>query len=283
MKRAVIAAVCVLCAGMLFAADRIKIVTSIVPLYNITKAIAGVRADISEMVPPGASPHTFSPKPSQMIALAGADVFIQAGAGMEFWADKLIQASGNKKLKVLKMTDGLKLIAGDEDEPSGNPHVWLDPVIVKSFCKKIYETLAKLSPENRDYFRGNFEKFSGVLDKLDSYITGEVKKFKIKELVSFHPAWVYFESRYGLKEIAVIEVVPGREPTPKELMKIVAQVKKYGIKTIFAETTLPRKAADVIAQEAGAKVLLLDPEGGAGEDYITFMRRNFDVIKEAMK
>lgn len=283
MKRTLMAVFCVLLATGAQAADKLKIVTSIIPLYNITRAIAGDRAEISEMVPPGMSPHTFSPKPSQMAELAGADVFIEAGAGMEFWADKLVSASGNRKMIILKMTDGLKLIAGDEDEPSGNPHVWLDPVIAKGFSEKIYKTLAGLSPGDRDYFRANYEKFSAGINKLNSYISGEAKKFKIRELVSFHPAWVYFESRYGLKEIAVIEVVPGREPTPKELINIVGQVKKYGIKTIFAETTLPRKAADVIAQEAGVKVLLLDPEGGDGEDYITFMKKNFDIMKEGME
>ena len=271
-------------------AGRLKIVTSIIPLCDITAAIAGDKAEVQAMVPPGTSPHVFSPKPSQLKAMADADMFIQVGSGMEFWAGKMIMASGNKKFDIVTITDGMKLFAGDSDEPvdksgrrTGNPHVWLDPVLVKEFSGRICVEMAKLDPADAAYFRANYFKFSAGLDKLDSYFRVETKKFRVKELVSFHPAWTYFEARYGLKEIAVIEAVPGKEPSPKELQNIIEEVKKYSIKTIFAETYLSRKAADVIAKEAGVNVLILNPEGGEGEDYITFMKKNFDVIKEAME
>lgn len=283
MKRAIIAVFCVLYAGMVFAADRINIVASIIPLYNIVKAVAGDRAVISFMVPPGTSPHTFSPKPSQLISLAKADIFIRVGAGLDFWADKMIEASGNKKVTVLAMTDGIKLIAGDADEQAGNPHVWLDPINAIEFSGKIYKALAAKDPKNSAYYLDNLNKFTGEIRKLDIDMAAGAAKFRIKEVVSFHPAWVYFERRYGLKEAAVIETTPGREPSPRELIAIVDKIKKYGIKTIFAETTLPRKAADVIAREAGVNVLVLNPEGGDGESYTEFMMNNFNIMKEAMQ
>jgi len=274
----------------IFAADRIKIVTSIVPLYNITAAIAGDKADIMSMVPPGSSPHTFSPKPSQLKAMADADLFIQVGSGMEFWADKIVKASDNKKLQILTITDGIKLLAGDSDEPvdksgrrAGNPHVWLDPVITKGFSGRICGVLSKLDPADSAYFTANYKKFGVELDRLDRYFSAETKKFTLKEVISFHPAWVYFEARYGLKEAGVIEAVPGREPTPRDLEIIIAKIKEYGIRTIFAEPQLPRKAADVIAKEAGVNVLIIDPNGAADGDYIGFMKKNFEIIKEAMK
>jgi zinc transport system substrate-binding protein len=165
---------------------------------------------------------------------------------------------------------------------AGNPHVWLDPMITKQFSGRICGELSKLDPANASYYKANYLKFSAGLDKLDKYFSAETKKFRVKEVISFHPAWVYFEKRYGLSEAGVIEAVPGKEPTPRELEAIIAAIKRYGISTIFAEPQLPRKAADVIAHEAGVNVLIIDPNGAPDGDYIGFMNKNFEIIKKAM-
>ncbi len=289
MKKLILILLCLAASVYANAAEKLKIAVSIAPLYNITKAITGAEAELTLMVPAGASPHTFSPKPSQLKSLADADLFIQAGAGLEFWADKMVKASENKKLKVIRITSGIELLQeenGHEDNhnhDTGNPHVWLDPVIVKIFSADILNSVSSLKPEGKEYFIKNYKKFSSELDTLDKYIYTEIKKFRIKELISFHPAWAYFEKRYGLKEIAVIEEVPGRNPSPGELQNIVNQIKKYKIKTIFAEPQLSRKAADVIAEEAGITVLILDPIGNITESYFDFIKRNLNIMKEAMK
>jgi zinc transport system substrate-binding protein len=269
-------------------ASKLSIVVSIAPIYNITRAIAGDKADILLLVPPGASEHTYSPKPSQVISLAKADMFIIMGAGMEFYAEKMINATDNKNLEVIRLTDGIKLIAGaDEDEKKfGNPHIWLDPVLAEGMAEKIKDALILKDPADRDYFTANTRVFEYKLKNMSASIAKEVKKFRIKELVSFHPAWVYFEKRYGLKEVGVIELTPGMEPSLEEIENIVKQIKKYRINTIFAEPQLPRKAADVIAAEAGIKVLILDPLGlpsDTPDGYINFIENNFKIMKEAME
>lgn len=270
------------------AAAKVNVVVSIAPLYNITRAIAGDRADIILLVPPGASEHTFSPKPSLIMALAKADVFIKAGAGMEFYADKMVSAASNKKLVVLAITDGVKLLAGaDEDEKKyGNPHIWLDPVMAAGIAGKICGALSAADPEGRKFYDANLKNFKFKIGALDVYLKKEISGFGRKELITFHPAWVYFENRYGLKAVGVIEAVPGREPSPKDLEQIINAVKKYSIRAVFAEPQLPRKAADVIAAEAGVKVVILDPLGSPddGPDgYINFIKKNFEAMKEAMK
>lgn len=289
MKKTIIAfASAILLCAPAMAAGKLNIVVSIAPVYNMTRAVAGDRADITLLVPPGASVHTFSPKPSQIIALAKADMFIIIGAGLEFYADKMIKTSDNKNLGVVRLSDGLKLLAGaDEDEKQyGNPHIWLDPVIAMGMAERIKEALISKDPSDRDYFTENTRVFEGKLKKLDSSIAKDVKKFRIKNLVSFHPAWAYFENRYGLKEVGVIELTPGRQPSPGEIEDIVKRIKKYGIKTIFAEPQLPRKSADVIADEAGIRVLILDPLGepdDGPDGYIKFIEKNFSIMKEAME
>jgi len=265
---------------------KLSVIVSIAPLYNITKAIAGDRADIMMLVPPGASEHTYSPKPAQVEAMADADVFIRMGAGMEFWADKMIEAASNKKLRVLTMTQGVRLLAGaDEDEKSGNPHIWLDPVLAKDMAYKISEELCTADPAGLKEYNENLKVFNSKADKLDVFLKKEAGKFRIKDLVSMHPAWIYFEKRYGLNEVGVIEMIPGREPSPKDMKNIIDAVKRYKIKAVFAEPQLSRKAADIIAAEAGVKVIMLDPLGQAKETpdgYFDFIMKNFESMKEAM-
>jgi len=126
--------------------------------------------------------------------MADADMFIQIGSGMEFWADKMIMASGNKKLDVVTITNGMDLFAGDSDEPvdksgrrAGNPHVWLDPVLVREFSGRICTEMAKLDPADAVYFRANYLKFSASLDKLDTYFRAENKKVQ-GERACFFPS-----------------------------------------------------------------------------------------------
>lgn len=288
MKKTAIVLVLAVVTSACLCAEKLSIVVSIAPLYNITRAIAGDKADIILLVPPGASEHTYSPKPSQVMALAKADLFFIIGAGMEFYADKMINASDNRKLTVLRLTDGVKLLAGaDEDEKQfGNPHIWLDPVLAEDISEKIKTALISKDPADAAFYRSNAAVFEAKLKKLDLAISAEAKTFRQKELVSFHPAWVYFEKRYGLDEVGVIELTPGRQPSPGEIEVIISQIKKYKIKTIFAEPQLPRKSADIIAAEAGINVLILDPLGEPKETpdgYIEFIRSNFDIMKEAMK
>ncbi|MEI7640618.1 MAG: metal ABC transporter substrate-binding protein [bacterium] len=269
---------------------KIKVLASIVPVYNIAQAITGDKAELIVVVPPGASPHTFSPKPSQVRDFAQADVFLQVGAGLEFWADKLVEASGNKKMVIVNFTKGMKLIQNDSDgdkNESGNPHIWLDPVRAAGMAKKICSGLVTADKKNKKYYQKNLEKFLKELNTLNKKTAAEVAKFKIKEFVEFHPAWPYFALRYGLKAAGVIEETPGREPSPKKVLALVKKIKQAGIKAIFAEPQISPKAAEVIAKEAGVKVLILDPLGkikdGKINGYISNFENNIKIMKEAMK
>jgi zinc transport system substrate-binding protein len=229
--------------------------------------------------------------------LTNADVFIQIGASLEFWAPKMISASDNKKLKVIILSEGIELIAEEEHNDngernhdhvhsSGNPHIWLDPVLVKDMAKRIYDELKSMNNNNSEELMKNFNAFIKELDALNKYLVQETGKFKIKEIVSFHPAWAYFERRYGLREVGVIQASPGREPSIKDIQEIIKQIRKYNITTIFAEPQLPRKAADIIASESGVKVLILDPLGATDENgmrgYIDHIKSNFEIMKKAM-
>jgi len=279
-------------------AERMKVVVSIYPLGDITKQIGGERVDVKIMLPPGVSPHTFEPTPLEMMELHNARVFVKIGGGLEFWAEKMLNASSSKGLIVVDASSGLPLIReihshGLAETPkkskaeSADPHVWLDPVFAKAIADKITAALSKADPSGSAYYRGRSEKYKKDLDMLHNEISDKVKTFKIKEYVTFHPAWNYFSKRYGLRVAGVIEESPGREPSPKHIARIIREVKRINSKVVFAEPQFNPAIAEVIAKEAGAKVLSLDPIGGSnikGRDtYLGLMRYNLSVMEGAMK
>lgn len=277
------------CAALFAQPEKITVVASVAPVYNIVKAIARDRVNLVLMVPSGASPHTYSPKPSSIKNLAASDLYFGAGAGLEFWAEKMIKASGSTKLVRINMTDGVKLIAeeehghGEHGHEAGNPHVWLNPVIAAGFAKKVSAALSGKDPSNAAYYAANLKKFEKETTVLDADVKKETAALTKKDFVAFHPSWVYFAEHYGLNQAAVIQSTPGKNPTPKEMAQVVDEIKKLGIGAVFAEPQLPKKAAEVIAKEAGVKVLVLDPYGTAGEEYTEFIKRNFEIIKQTLK
>jgi len=217
------------------------------------------------------------------------------GAGLEFWAEKLITATADETLVVIRAAQGVSLIQMDGRShehdhghlPEGNPHVWLDPAVAKSLAQRIAEALMLLDRKHAREYRDRLSAYEQRLDTLDRTIRQTVESFRITEYVAFHPAWSYFARRYGLVEVGVIQESPGREPTPKHFQEIIQAIEQYEIKAVFAEPQLNPVAAAVIASEADVEVLILDPLGGPdlpGRDcYIGLMEHNLKVMKEAMQ
>lgn len=299
-------------------ADKLPVVASILPLGDFCTQIGGDLVEVQVLIPPGASPHTFEPPPSLVAKAAQARVLVYIGAGTEPWAERLIASRGSADLAVVEATRGISLIReaslhadeGDasrkreevhhstegrsEMEPGeaaehrhrgGNPHVWMDPVLVQGISRAICQAFIQVDPRHEDSYKANLSRFLRELDELHREIERRVSSFAIREYVCFHPAYTYFSKRYGLREVGVIEPSPGREPAPRHIQRIVQAVRKYNIKVIFAEPQLNPRVAEIIAKEAGVKVLMLDPLGGRppyGSSYVAMMRYNLAVLEQAM-
>jgi zinc transport system substrate-binding protein len=287
------------------AAKKIPVVASILPLGDFCHNIGGKYVDVTVLVPPGASPHTFEPSPTAVAEATEAKVFVYIGAGLDPWAERLLKAERRPGQVVVKAVAGIPLLkdtgehehekstAGEheEGEPhhrhgAGNPHVWLDPLLAEDICRSIAQALMKADPAHKNAYEVNLAMYLGRLQTLDKDIKEVVATFRQREYVSFHPAYAYFSKRYGLGQVGVIEASPGREPSPGHLQRIIAAIKKSGVKAVFAEPQLSSRVAEVIAQEAGVKVLIIDPLGGRppyGSDYIKLMRHNLAVLTQAMQ
>jgi ABC-type Zn uptake system ZnuABC Zn-binding protein ZnuA len=151
--------------------------------------------------------------------------------------------------------------------------------------KKIERVLEEVDPQGAGIYRKRSADYIAQLKNLDAEIRKAVSTFTIKNFVSFHPAWDYFSLRYGLKSVGVIEESPGKEPSPRKLEAIIKAIKAYHIRAVFAEPQLNPKVAEVIAREAGVRVVMLDPEGGlpGRETYLSLMKYNLQQMRKAMQ
>jgi zinc transport system substrate-binding protein len=285
----------------------LPVAATILPLGNFCQKIGGDLVQVKVLIPPGASPHVFEPAPSVMAAASQAKVFVYIGAGLEPWATRLLHAQNSRDLVVVAAACGIPLLNmadhhyrrdaehGHAGKPgqeasaeslTGNPHIWLDPVLAQQICRKIAAAFIQADPTHRAQYTANLQAYLAALAALNRDIEQHAKSWRLRDYVAFHPAFAYFARRYGLHCVGTIEASPGREPTPRYLSNLVAAIHRYKIKVVFAEPQLNPRVADVIAHEAGVKVLMLDPLGGRppyGDDYIPMMRHNLAMLDQALR
>jgi zinc transport system substrate-binding protein len=286
------------------ATTKVTVSASILPLGDFCQNLGGDRVAVQVLIPPGASPHVFEPPPTCVGQTLESRVLVYVGAGLDPWVQRLVHLCGDRNFLLVEAVQGIPLITkvsprpgaqeekkeptigGKHDHQQGNPHVWLDPVLAQDICRHISQAFIQVDPEHRNHYKHNLSVYLGKLQKLHQDITRKVATFRRRDYVTFHPAFAYFARRYGLREVGVIAPAPGREPSPWHLHKIITAVKNTGGKAVFAEPQLNPRVAEVIAQEAGVKVLFLDPLGGRppyGSDYLKLMRHNLEAFAQALQ
>jgi zinc transport system substrate-binding protein len=257
---------------------RVPVVASIPPLADIAAEVGGDEVEVTLLVPPGASPHTFEPSPSQLRAVSHARLLVLNGVGLEYWADKVVGAAENPDLVVVDASRRVPVVGR-------NPHVWLDPAGAALQAEEVRDALVAADPPHRAEYEANAAAFEADLRALDAEIRARVAGWSRRSFVSLHPAWSYFARRYGLVEAAVIEESPGREPSAAEMVRIVETCRRSGAQAVFAEPQLSSKAARVLAEEAGIPVAVLDPLGpGKGKGgYRELMMNVVAGMEEALR
>jgi zinc transport system substrate-binding protein len=267
-------------------ADRIKVAVSIAPLADLAQQVGGEHVTVTTLVPPAASPHTYEPTPAQVKEVAEADVLALIGLGFEFWAEDMIESAANPDLMVVRTSEGIEVIRDEHEEyETGNPHVWLNPRNAMVQVRHLRDALMEADPAHQTEYEANTETYLAQLEALDEEIADQVATWSHREFIAFHPSWIYFAQRYGLRQAAVVEGTPGREPSPAELAEIIETARRIGAKAIFAEPQFSSKAAETIAAESGAQVLFLNPLGGSEgpTSYLEMMRYNVAQMGKAME
>lgn len=252
------------------------IITTIVTTEDITERIAGEKAEVKSLIPPGASPHSFEPSPKDLQMAGSAHMLVLVGSGIEFeleWAEKI--AGMNTGMRTVDCSRDIRLLGStDSEHGEGNgergtdPHIWLSPVNAMVISRNIYDGLLEIDPDNEKYYKQNLSGLLAELDALDSRIKEILSGMENRKILVFHPAWAYFASEYGLEQIAVQE--EGKEPTLKSMESLIRQAMDEDIRIIFASPEFDTKSAEVIASEIGGEVVLISP---LPEDYISDMEK----------
>lgn len=265
-----------------------QIITSFYPIYiatiNVTRGISGV--EVTNMTRPQVGClHDYQLTPWDLKLIESGDAFIVNGAGMETFVDSLV--AQNPNIELVDASQGIKLI--EDENGIKNAHVFVSISNEITQVDNIAKALSKLNPDNKEAYLKNAEEYIVKLNALKNKMHNSLKNIKITKVVTFHEAFPYFTQEFGLEVVAVIEREPGVAPTAKELVSTIDLIENNGIKTIFVEPQYPIKTANVIAQETGAKVYVLDPivtgeaRLDAYDDYILRMEQNLLTLEETLK
>lgn len=252
--------------------SNINTVVSILPEQTFVKAIGGDKVNVSLMVAPGNSPHTYEPKPSQMVDIAKAQLYFAIDVEFEdVWLPKFKNLNPN--MHIIDLAEGIKKIQmqkGHKEESHAghhhdahahegeDPHIWTAPSNVKIIAHNIYKALVKVDPENASYYKKRLDIFLASIDETDRQIMhilstlGDHTKFMV-----FHPSWGYFAKAYNLEQIAV--EIEGKEPKPKELIHLLKEAKEEKVNAIFTQPEFSDTTAKIIAKELRIPVVKVSP------------------------
>jgi zinc transport system substrate-binding protein len=260
-----------------------SVVASIVPIHGLVASVMEGVGEPHLLVPPGASPHDYALKPSDAAALAAADLVVWVGPGLESFLVHTLETlpAGTRRLALME-AKGVTLLANregdehaeddhaDEGEAEGelhdhgafDPHIWLDPLNAQAIVHAIGTALAELDPVNAEAYWANVDATRTRLARLDTTFSGQLAAAQSEPFVVFHDAYRYLENRYRLTSLGAIAVEPGRAPSAQRIADLRRRIVGLGAACVFAEPQYDPGLVETIAEGTGARVGVLDPEGG---------------------
>lgn len=263
--------------------SRLNIVASFYPIFEFVKQVGGDRVAVTSLIPVGIEPHDFEPTIQQIQNAESADIVFFNGLGFESsWINKI----NNDNLVDTSLGANITKTGNTID-----PHIWLEPILVKNQVKNIEDALIKLDPANKEYYENNAINFTKELDSLDALFRSILPTCEKKDFIAFHDAFSYFANRYGLKQHSIQGISPEGEVLPQKIQEIIELAKNLGINVVYSEELVDPRFAEVIAQEIpNGRVLILSPiegidseEQAAGIGYLDKMRENVANLKMGLK
>ena len=282
---------------------KINIVTTVFPLYDFARNVAGDKANTDMLVTFGADVHSYEPTPRDIIKIIDSDLFINLGSSVDEWTDKVTEAADGKSLNTLSAMDSVDIkdeeaVEGMEEErghsehtPEPDEHIWTSPKNAELIVKSICSALEKADPSNAGYYKKNAENYIYELNRLDGDIRSAVEGAKRKTVVfADRFPMRYFADEYGLEYFAAF---PGcsseSEPSAATISFLIEKVKSEHIPVVFFTETSDGKVADTICEASGAEKLLFHSchnitkqqfDGKA--TYISLMKQNLKALQTAL-
>ncbi len=257
-----------LSAEVALAAQPVRVVTSIPPLAMIVSELGGDRVLVHSILPPGADPHTFEPRPSDAVAVAEADIVVVLGSSIDDWIGDLIVAPDRTVVVRLDaeggVKDGAEGGADDGDERGHDPHVWLDPTWVRDHAlAPIHAALAAADPDASPRYGVAARAMAEQLADLEEDMRQALALASTRSFLAWHPAWEHFARRFGLHSVASVGEVEGREPSLRAMIGAVRAGRAAGVRAVLVEPQTDSRQAAVLAGELGVPLVTVDPLGDA--------------------
>jgi zinc/manganese transport system substrate-binding protein len=258
-------------------AGTIKVVTTTMDMKSITEMIGGNKVSVSSIATGYQNPHFVDPKPSYIINLSNADLFVTVGLDLETgWSPQLLSSSRNSKIQkgspgYVDASEGVGLLQvpssvnrGEGDiHIYGNPHYWLDPLNGKVIARNITSGLERVDPSNKGFYEANLHAFFTKVDQKLREWTAKMAPYNGSKIIAYHNEWVYFERRFGLQIVDFMEPKPGIPPSPSQLVKVIKEIQANKVKVIISSPYFTTSSSDVVAKQTGVKELTLATSVGA--------------------
>lgn len=283
-------------------------------IADLVQNVGGERVSVRSLLPPGADPHTYSPTPRDVQAVADSQILFQNGLGLEDWLDEVISNAGGERA-VVTVTEGITPIEGDQhadehgdehaeeeataadnnhgDEHSEDPHMWFDVQRVIRYVENIRDGLKDVDPDNADLYDANATDYIEQLEQLDQEIVEQVETIpsERRKMITNHDTFRYFAERYGFEIVGTVfeGVSTEQEPSAQQIASLVQQIEAQNVSAVFTENTVNPRLAEQIADEAGVVVVTnlytdaLGEPGSEADTYINMMRHNVQQIVEALR
>jgi zinc transport system substrate-binding protein len=271
------------------------VAASIFPLYDIVRRVAGERLVVELVLPPGQTTHFFDPRPRDVARLEGVTLVFAVGLGLDQWLEGVLAATGGRRATLFALGPLLDPIlapgsvagaeAGKAASGSIDPHFWLDPVRMHRATDIVVDALGNVDPQEAVGYRARGDLVKRSLAELHDETARRAAGWRRRTIVTFHGSLFYFADRYRLTVAAVVEPVPGREPTARHLAQTIATIREADVAALFTEPQLDRAPAQALARETGVPLLEIDPVGGAGglDSYEKLIRHNVSVLGQALQ
>lgn len=300
--------------------EKIKVITTLFPLYDFAKTIGQDKADVVLLLPPGVEPHSFEPKPEDIVRINKADLFVYTGKYMEPWAGDILKGLDHKNLIVVDSSQGISLMEekGEHEHKHGDkhehkkahghkeshkhqhkeghhheidPHFWLDFGHAQKMADHILEGFVKKDPSHKEFYSKNAEQVKSRLNDLDLKFKEVLSRCKKKVFVhAGHFAFGYLAKRYGLEYVSAYGFSPDAEPSPKKMVELTKTLKKHGLRHLYHEELITPRVAETLAKETGASLLMLHgahnltkDEFEKGVTFISLMEENLKSLEVGLQ
>ena len=266
----------------------LKIVATLPILKEFAEQVGREHVEVRTLITGLESEHSYSPKPSDLKALGEARLLLEIGLGLEVWVSGLVKNAGNSSLRVVTTSEGVGLIRDRASHTSsaGNPHIWLDPENAKVMIRHIANALIATDPAHKEEYLRNLGDYLRRMDQVQTDLLERVAPLRDRRIVTHHPAWPYFARRFGFQIEGDILQQMGMEPSSTHLAEIAKRIKSGRIKVIVSEPQFNQKVVRALADETGARIVVLSPLPGTikgTETYLSLLTYNVTKLVTALQ